>query len=54
MIINAAANNPNTTALYWNDLVNTCPGECLYDDQIHLRPDGQEYYAALIANALGL
>ena len=54
LIINAAANNPNTTALYWNDLVNTCPGECLYDDQIHLRPDGQEYYAALIANALGL
>ncbi|MEM8619732.1 MAG: acyltransferase family protein [Actinomycetota bacterium] len=54
LIINAAASSPNTTALYWNDLVNTCPGDCLYEDEIHLRPDGQEYYAALIANALGL
>ncbi len=54
LIINAAAANPNVSPLYWNDLVNTCPGSCLYDDQIHLRPDGQQYYADLVANALGL
>lgn len=54
LIINAAATYTNAQALYWNDLVGSCPGECLYDDEIHLRPAGQSYYAQLVAGALDL
>ncbi len=54
LIFGAAAANPNIEVLYWADLVDSCPGDCLYEDRIHLRPDGQEYYAALIAGALGI
>ncbi|MEO1059516.1 MAG: hypothetical protein AAFY28_21635 [Actinomycetota bacterium] len=44
---------PNVTVLDWANLAGMCPGDCLYDDQIHLRPVGQEYYADLVAGAVG-
>ncbi len=43
---------PNVTILDWANLADMCPGDCLYDDQIHLRPVGQEYYADLVAEAV--
>jgi peptidoglycan/LPS O-acetylase OafA/YrhL len=45
---------PNVTVLYWDGLANQCPGNCFYSDGIHLRPDGQQYYASLIFQQLGL
>jgi peptidoglycan/LPS O-acetylase OafA/YrhL len=45
---------PNVTVLYWDGLANQCPGNCFYQDGIHLRPDGQRYYAGLIFQQLGL
>jgi peptidoglycan/LPS O-acetylase OafA/YrhL len=42
----------NVSLLDWAGLSGSCPGECFYDDGFHLRPDGQQYYAALIAGAL--
>ena len=35
-------------------LANECPGNCFYDDGIHLRQDGQDYYADLIFQQLGI
>ncbi len=45
---------PNVTVLYWDGLANQCPGSCFYKDGIHLRPDGQQYYASLIFQQLGI
>jgi len=45
---------PNVTVLYWDGLADQCPGNCFYSDGIHLRPDGQRYYASLIFQQLGL
>ncbi len=45
---------PNVTVLYWDGLANQCPGNCFYNDGIHLRPDGQQYYAGLIFQQLGI
>jgi hypothetical protein len=39
---------PNVSVLYWDGLAPQCPGACFYDDGIHLRPDGQRYYAQLV------
>ena len=36
---------PNVQVLDWDGLANECPGDCFYDDGIHLRPAGQQYYA---------
>lgn len=44
----------NKILLDWEALAGDCPGECFYEDGMHLRPDGQEYYAGLIADILGL
>ena len=44
----------NVTIIDWNTLVDECPGDCLYDDGIHLPPDGRRYYAQLIFDAAGL
>lgn len=44
----------NVTLIDWNTLVGQCPGDCLYDDGIHLPPDGRRYYAQLIFDAAGL
>ncbi len=45
---------PNVTVLAWEVLSQACQGNCFYDDGIHLPPDGQNYYADLIARTLGL
>jgi hypothetical protein len=44
----------NKILLDWEVLSADCPGDCFYEDGIHLRPDGQQYYANLIADILGL
>ena len=44
----------NVTIIDWNTLVGGCPGNCLYDDGIHLPPDGRRYYAQLIVDAVGV
>jgi peptidoglycan/LPS O-acetylase OafA/YrhL len=43
---------PNVSLLDWAGLVGACPGDCLYSDGYHLRPDGMVYYAALIDERL--
>lgn len=52
VILDAAGTYPNASVLYWADLAASCPGDCFASDGFHLRPDGQEYYAALIDGAL--
>jgi len=54
LIFNTAAAYGNVDVLDWAGLVDSCPGNCLYDDGIHLRPDGQEYYAQLVAEVTGV
>jgi peptidoglycan/LPS O-acetylase OafA/YrhL len=44
----------NVFLLDWQGLAPACPGECYWNDGFHLRPDGQDYYAALVGGALGL
>ena len=44
---------PNVQILDWGQLANSCPGDCYYDDGIHLKPDGQTYYTQLISQAAG-
>jgi hypothetical protein len=44
----------NRLLLDWEALSANCPGECFFDDGIHLRPDGQTYYADLITDILGI
>jgi peptidoglycan/LPS O-acetylase OafA/YrhL len=53
-ILALPAQFPNVSILYWDGLAASCPGNCFYDDGIHLRQDGQNYYTALIADQLGL
>ena len=43
---------PNVEILDWAGLATQCPGDCLYSDGIHLKPDGQQYYADLIDQAI--
>jgi hypothetical protein len=45
---------PNVTLIDWNAAVAACPGDCLYDDGIHLPPDGRRYYAQLIFDQVGI
>ena len=42
----------NVQLVDWAGLSNTCPGNCFYDDGIHLRPDGARYYAQVIEDFL--
>ncbi|MDQ3177501.1 MAG: acyltransferase family protein [Actinomycetota bacterium] len=44
----------NIEVLDWADVGNSCPGECYYGDNLHLAPDGMEFYADQIADALSL
>ena len=46
-----AANNPNVTVIDWATAASSCLGDCFYPDNIHLRPDGQRYYAQLVHEA---
>jgi len=54
LIYEAVSEYPNVSLLDWDGLASGCPGNCFYDDGIHLRPDGQRYYAALVGNVTGL
>jgi peptidoglycan/LPS O-acetylase OafA/YrhL len=42
----------NKKLIDWELLADECPGQCFYDDGIHLRPEGQTYYANLIMEVL--
>ena len=42
------ARYPNVTILDWHQLATQCPGDCFYDDGIHLNQNGQNYYASLV------
>jgi hypothetical protein len=44
----------NKILLDWEVRSAECPGDCFYDDGIHLRPAGQQYYADLISDILGI
>ena len=48
------ASHPNVTVLDWEVLGPQCPGDCFYDDGIHLNQNGQNYYTSLISQVLGL
>ncbi len=54
LIYDAVNQYPNVQLLDWQGLARSCPGDCFYSDDVHLRPEGQEYYAALVAGILGL
>jgi hypothetical protein len=54
LLYDAIATYPNVGLLDWHGLTSSCPGNCFYDDGIHLRPDGQAYYASLVGNVTGL
>ncbi len=45
---------PNVTILDWHQLATQCPGDCFYDDGIHLNQNGQNFYAALVLAAAQL
>jgi len=45
---------PNVRVLDWATVGNDCSGECYYNDNLHLAGDGREFYAAQIAEAVGL
>jgi hypothetical protein len=44
----------NKILIDWEVLSAECPGQCFYGDGIHLRPEGQQYYANLISDVLGI
>ncbi len=54
MIYDAVNSRENVFLLDWQGNAPACPGDCFASDEIHLRPDGQAYYAALVAGALGI
>lgn len=49
-----AAANENVSVLDWQGLVASCEGDCLESDGYHLKPDGQRYYADVVAFQLGI
>lgn len=48
------ASYPNVTVLDWEALAPGCAGDCFYGDGIHLNQAGQNYYATIIGQLLGL
>ncbi len=54
LIYDAVNTYPNAEILDWQGLAPSCPGNCFYEDGIHLRPDGQAYYATLVGSITGL
>jgi hypothetical protein len=54
LIASLPSRYPNISLIDWNGAVGGCPGDCLYDDGIHLPPDGRRYYAQLIFDQIGL
>jgi peptidoglycan/LPS O-acetylase OafA/YrhL len=47
------ATYPNVKVVDWANLAASCPGNCFYDDGIHLRPDGRQFYAQQIVAVTG-
>ena len=45
---------PNVVVVDWANLAGQCPGDCFYDDGIHINQNGQNYYSQLIFDALGI
>ncbi len=45
---------PNARVLDWAEVGNECAGACFFGDNLHLDGDGREFYAAKIAEAVGL
>ncbi len=39
---------PNVTLVDWVAFAARCPGDCIYEDGIHLKPDGQARYTQVI------
>ncbi len=52
LLVNAASGRANVEVLYWNGLSGSCQGDCIYQDGIHLKTPGAEYYTALISGTL--
>lgn len=45
---------PNVTVIDWEVLGRQCPGDCFYDDNIHLNQNGQNYYADIVGRVIGI
>ena len=56
VMIQAEQTYDNVKVLYWggDGLADGCQGDCFAPDGIHLNIPGREYYAALIAEVLGI
>jgi hypothetical protein len=54
MLRAADVEGDNKILLDWEVRSAECPGQCFYDDGIHLRPEGQKFYADLISDILGI
>ena len=46
--------SPTSVLVDWANLAAQCPGDCFYDDGIHINQNGQNYYSQLIFDALGI
>ena len=44
----------NVTVIDWEVLGPTCPGDCFYDDDIHLNQAGQNFYADIVTRVIGI
>jgi peptidoglycan/LPS O-acetylase OafA/YrhL len=44
----------NVSVIDWEVLGATCPGDCFYDDDIHLNQAGQNYYADMVGTVIGI
>jgi hypothetical protein len=53
-LITLPARYPNVQLIDWNAALGGCSGDCLYEDGIHLPPDGRRYYAQLIFDQAGI
>ena len=47
------ASYPNVRLVDWATAAVDCPGDCFYDDGIHLKPDGRAFYAQQITAVTG-
>jgi peptidoglycan/LPS O-acetylase OafA/YrhL len=47
------ASHPNVRLVDWATAAVDCPGDCFYDDGIHLKPDGRAFYAQQITAVTG-
>lgn len=52
LIFDAVEANPNIAVLDWARFADQCPGDCFEPDGFHLKPDGREFYATLIAESI--